>query len=469
MKRWAKAPQLNAYLTVFLSLSLSVLLGVFLFLIQAALVGHSKMKLECVTDIGMNSVLGEFHRELLEQYDLLFVDLSYGSASGGIAQAQSHLTGFIAENLQTAPYTVSAWNKLKLDEARITATLMAHHYDGKILKRQACAYISENAKAGAVSDVKDLLSEAVKLDAKDEIASWIETMNTIGTLLASLTKTARQEALEADPDADVSGIEVSLDNPASGDFDEAMAMLASFSDDSGGGAITLSDYYSHRGAAVAGPGRAGYEEDIVGKVADDHLFRRYLFEKMGRHMNLKEGSRLDYQIEYIIAGKNSDKKNFNSIKSRIFAWRFADNARLYLESKEKQYAAEAIAKTVTALLLVPELAESVKYALLFSWAFHDTTKDIKTIFDGGKIPLVKESIGSTRNGIDYPQYLELMLLLQWEKNTIARAMDIIEMDIRQTPGNRYFRIDQCMEGFRATINYHDSYEQYTIDRRYGYY
>jgi hypothetical protein len=48
-------------------------------------------------------------------------------------------------------------------------------------------------------------------------------------------------------------------------------------------------------------------------------------------------------------------------------------------------------------------------------------------------------------------------------------MDIMEMDIRQTPGNGNFRIDWCVESLRVTAGFYDQYENYTIDRRYGYY
>ena len=64
----------KGYLTVYLSLSLALILSFILTLIEGARISVIRMEAECVADIGMNSVLAEFHRELLEQYDLLFVD-----------------------------------------------------------------------------------------------------------------------------------------------------------------------------------------------------------------------------------------------------------------------------------------------------------------------------------------------------------------------------------------------------------
>lgn len=70
----------KGYITVFLTLSLTLILSLVFTVIEGARISAIRMKFECVADIGMNSVLAEYHRELLEQYDLLFVDMSYGEA-----------------------------------------------------------------------------------------------------------------------------------------------------------------------------------------------------------------------------------------------------------------------------------------------------------------------------------------------------------------------------------------------------
>lgn len=36
------------------------------------------------------------------------------------------------------------------------------------------------------------------------------------------------------------------------------------------------------------------------------------------------------------------------------------------------------------------------------------------------------------------------MLLCEEKSVTCRAMDVVEMDIRNTPGNRAFRLDTCI-------------------------
>jgi hypothetical protein len=316
------------------------------------------------------------------------------------------------------------------------------------------------------SDLLSLVTQAEALDSQDTMASWTDTMGEISTRLASLTEVQRQEALARDPHADIDGIEMTLDNPASASYEAAQQMLAEWGSSSTSGRVNLAEYYSHRSAGQSQ--QAGsYDSSWVNNLATSVLFSNYLFEKMGYYGNLKEGSRLDYQIEYILIGEDTDEKNLKKIKNRIFLWRFADNVRLYFTDSAKKAEAHAIA--VATCFLVPELIESVTNGILFAWAYDESKDDLKKLLEGGKVPLIKRSLYSNEGGLEYYQYLGLMLFLQNEDKKLARTMDIMEMDIRLTPGNRNFRIDWCVESFRATVDFRDRYANYAIDRQYGYY
>ena len=62
---------MKGYLTVFLSLSLSVLAGFVLLLTGSAIRNGEKLRLEGDVDIAMNSALAEFSIPLHERYGLL--------------------------------------------------------------------------------------------------------------------------------------------------------------------------------------------------------------------------------------------------------------------------------------------------------------------------------------------------------------------------------------------------------------
>ena len=90
----------RGYITVFLSLSLTLILSLVFTVIEGARISAIRMKFECVADIGMNSVLAEYHRELLEQYDLLFVDTAYGGTRPDIGNTEAHLENYMEMNFR---------------------------------------------------------------------------------------------------------------------------------------------------------------------------------------------------------------------------------------------------------------------------------------------------------------------------------------------------------------------------------
>ena len=57
---------MKGYLTVFLSLSLSLLAGFVLFLTEYAIRNAEKIRLECAADTAMNAVLSEYHIDLFD-------------------------------------------------------------------------------------------------------------------------------------------------------------------------------------------------------------------------------------------------------------------------------------------------------------------------------------------------------------------------------------------------------------------
>ena len=95
----------KGYVTVFLSLSIMIILSLILVLFQGARIGAVKMKTECVADISMNSVLAEYSRALYEQYGLLFVDTSYGCENPSIINTQEHLRYYAQkQDCSQSPY-----------------------------------------------------------------------------------------------------------------------------------------------------------------------------------------------------------------------------------------------------------------------------------------------------------------------------------------------------------------------------
>ena len=161
---------------------------------------------------------------------------------------------------------------------------------------------------------------------------------------------------------------------------------------------------------------------------------------------------------------------------------------LYLFSCDAKCAeAELIAEVVTAIFCIPELAELVKYSLLFAWTFAETVSDLNILFSGGRVPLFKSDAtwrlslenmfgfrdllngGDLGEGMYYEDYVRARLFMVDLPTKTLRLADIIEMDVRKTAGNAAFKLDHCLDTFCAEIQMRTRYGyDCKIERIYGY-
>lgn len=476
----------RGYITVFLSLSLTLILSLVFTVIEGARISAIRMKFECVTDIGMNSVLAEYHRELLKQYDLLFVDTSYCGSHPSIANTEGHLRNYMHKNLQAGEgrgiFGGRDFLAMDVGSAKISEYSVASDQGGAVLKRQATDYLNDYPLGAILDKVTENvgLLQGFGLDTTD-----------VGAMRSRYEAEIAKIGL---PEVEVEEgkfEKVPLNNPA----DAVNALRGSgvlnlvLEDPSAVSAVKvdLGLYYSHRSERMTGTGLCA-EAVEVGGEANELVFQTYLFEKCGYYGEELEKGLLKYQMEYILMGKDTDWQNLEQVAKRLLLWREAANVLYILSDSAKVAAAQALAATLSAVMLMPALMEPVKYLILFAWAFVESLQDVKTLFSGGRVPIFKTAadwktgIGCLQNakgsltkneggrGLNYKEYLQIMLFLQNAESRTERAMDIMEMDIRLTPGNAAFRIDACFDSFLAQTSVSSRFGySYEMNRRYGFY
>ena len=69
-----------------------------------------------------------------------------------------------------------------------------------------------------------------------------------------------------------------------------------------------------------------------------------------------------------------------------------------------------------------------------------------------------------QRGLAYKDYLHVLLYLTNAEKLTYQFMDIVEMDIRQTPGNEKFRLDGCIEWMdvRTVFKSRSGYKHETV-------
>lgn len=472
-------------ITVFLSLVLTIVLSLILAVTEGARISAIRMKFECVADIGMNSVLAEYHRQMLEQYDLLFVDMSYGTGSASIFNTQTHLKQYMQKNYETdsAIGLLCFRDFLAMDagEVSITEYSVASDQCGEVLKRQVTDYMKDYPTGAALDAVSGWATEVGTLESRDiqgERESYQAEIDSI--------ELPQQEVEE--------GVfeEVPLNNPA----DAANAtrssgvlnLVTDSSEEISKVKITPEQYISHR-SCQQGTGVCREAQELTG-AANDLVFQAYLFRKLGYYGEELEKSLLKYQIEYVIAGEDTDWKNLESVAKKLLLWREVANVIYIFSDSAKIAEAEAMAAALAAVTLQPALLVPVQYTILFAWAYVESLMDVRCLLKGEKVPLMKTSqdwktgINSILDvkgsmsggeegqgrGLSYKDYLMVMIFLMDSETRTMRAMDIMEMDIRKTPGNSNFRLDACFDTFKAQMSVSSRYGYfYQLERQYGFY
>lgn len=476
----------RGYITVFLSLSLTLILSLVFTVIEGARISAVRMKFECVTDIGMNSVLAEYHRELLKQYDLLFVDTSYCGPHSDIANTEEHLRGYVQRNLHpeggASSYGGKDFLAMNMEMAEILEYSIASDDDGAVLKRQVTDYMGDYP-TGAILDRiggNVNLLQGSGFDSTD-VGAWRQEYESQIEAIGLPEREVEEGKFE----------EVPLNNPADlANATRSSGVLNLVLEDTGAVSavkVDLEDYISHRPDRKCGTGLCT-EAAEVGGEPNELVFQAYLLEKCGYYGEEMEKALLKYQIEYILAGEDTDWQNLEQVAKKLLLWREASNVIYILSDSAKVAEAQAMAAALTAVTLLPALMEPVKYTILFAWAYVESLQDVKTLLSGGRVPIVKTAADwktgincikdvrgslvedSGGNGLNYKEYLQIMLFLQDAKTRTERAMDIMEMDIRRTPGNARFCLDGCFDVFQARLSVASRFGySYEMTRRYGFY
>ncbi len=473
MIRSMKNRSLKGYITVYLSLSLSVLLTLILMLLQGAAIKTIRFKTECVMDIGLESIFAEYHRELLKQYGLLFIDSSYGTAVADSEKTKGRLIHYLNLNFEDNGYGLvfKDLTATRADNAMLSNISYATDQCGEVLRYQIDRYMKVKYGLAYVPalmnnsvDAEEMMSQYDGYDsgrrsAHDEVDSIMESVN------------AKLEE-EEEP--------YSISNPADSVeyMSESNVLFYAMGDTSGTAFknANIYDLISHR-SYTDGTGLRSYQAKADG-MDTKLLLTNYIYDKCGYYKKEKPDSKLLYEVEYIIAGKSSDIENMEEIAGRIFKIRYAINMGYLLSSGSKQAEAEAMALAATSAVGLPELTEAVKYTILFSWGYAESAKDLRILYDGHRLPLIKDDANwntplsqmvdfkshlgeySVVGGeMDYKAFLDLFLLAQSIENTTMRLMDVMEMDIRLTPGNGAFRMDAQIYQLTGEVN---------VSGRYGY-
>ena len=192
--------------------------------------------------------------------------------------------------------------------------------------------------------------------------------------------------------------------------------------------------------------KGNWQKEKKASVPDRLLFGLYCRAHFSDATQENGDRALDYEMEYLISGKNADQENLKAVVNRLLLMREGANL-LYLETNPtKSQEAMSVALALTSAVANPELAEPVKHAILAAWAYAESISDVRILLNGGNVSLVKSDaqwhtdlkhLGNTLNtseknteqeGLSYGGYLQLLLWTMPEEKISQQSMNLIEQN-----------------------------------------
>lgn len=234
--------------------------------------------------------------------------------------------------------------------------------------------------------------------------------------------------------------------------------------------------------------------DGVNKLAEFFLFQEYLKEHFEMYSGYgkteaqpqtavtsgnadqKKPSALNYEQEYLIAGKRSDKDNLSSITSRIVFLRMISDFVSLIGDSTKRNEAKLTAATLVGFTGLTFLISITQVLILLCWALAEALLDTCILMMGKEVPILKKKVvlelpdlfmisraylkekantntNTKELSLSYQGYISIFLLAKDKKDLAYRAMDLMQENIKLRYDTNSFLISNCIFGYEGAADY----------------
>lgn len=472
-------------ITVFLSLVSVLVLSLICTLAESARVQGARAQASAVTDLGLFSVFAEYDRDLLESFDVLFLDGSYGGGSFEQERIALQLRNYMEYNIEPAkglnvPRSFLIF-PMSSGQIQITEYALATDGQGAVFYNQAVRNLKENLGSQVLRRYLENSKDAQKQD--EDGRNYEQSDREIEKRLEELEEERAQREEEQNQEGEeetesAPGDEENVQAepaPVTNPLDtikriKEMGILELVVGDTSG----LSDKKADKSQlpSVRGLNQGSLDCKKDAGIANEAVFQEYLLEHFSCMPQRKQAGSLDYQIEYILAGKDSDIENLKNIVHRLLLLREGVNFAYAVANADMRKQAGILALALTAGVGVPGLTAAVRAALLLAWAYGESLLDVRTLLAGGKVPLAKtadtwklslENLGNLETvltecdqgggkGQSYVDYLRILLCLGGKDKYPLRALDMSEGVLRQA-GQKNARADHWVAEVKAQVQW----------------
>ncbi|MCR5255918.1 MAG: DUF5702 domain-containing protein [Acetatifactor sp.] len=435
------------YITVFASLILGTLLPLFFLLFQGAVRASAFVEANCISDVVTESLMAEYSVEMLEKYNIFSIDTSYGMGSPSLGRINAHLNNYLFMNTSKDTsdrqlFSIYNLTGIRNTFAETTGVTYITDNDGEVFRDLAVKAVEDEFNISLFKKIYDLSTLWGEYEGKGE---EVKLSGEIKEISSDALPEGLKTLLKDTPDEKSPSAVFSL-----------ICNVETVSAKSIESAGTLS---ARKAAGQVNKGNLEHEVDAG--IYEKFMFGEYLLRHMSNFTSKDPCGALKYEMEYIIAGKESDEDNLKSVIYRIFLVREGINIAK-IEGDEKRCAeADGIATAISLALLNPELQPFLKHGILVLWATKDSRDDLEKLLKGEEVELFE---GIT---LSYEDHLRAMLLLTSKSREAWRGMDMMEAGMRLS--NPEFRLDGCITDINTRMIYENRFgHEYEINMRKSY-
>lgn len=469
-------------ITVFLSLTCMLFLALISTVIESARVQGAKAQTVNILGMGNVSLLSEFESELLERYELFALDGAYGSGAFEIKKVKEQLEKYLTMNTEPAAEGISSlcfdpWN-LDLTEAEIKSYALLTDNKGEAFYQQAVSFMKQNIGLLAVEELMDYRDTVDEI--RDSQKTYENSQKENDGALSALEDEKQQkiEQLESEA-AQLEEGETAVVLPVQ-ETENPLKVIAKLRKQGilelvAGEKQVSGKKLQSKNLPSKGNLRKGtmkLDKTHSGVLANV-LFREYLIQYFPCFLESQEDTVLDYQLEYLLGGKKTDRENLNYVVNRLLLLREGLNYLYCVSSQQIASQANAIAVSLTGFLGIPALTAATGQAIMLAWAYGESLIDVRILLDGGQIPLKKTSgswilsaenlsrlgeilktgADSRQEGMSYTEYLRVLLHMGNLSSQKMRALDLIQSELQQKEGFSGFQVQNCIVAVQTSAEW----------------
>ena len=469
-------------LTVFFAMVFILIVALLSSLVEVSRRQGVRMQVVTATDAACESVFAEYDTKMLEKFKVFFYDGAYGANDSIENNILSKVGSDINIMLNPQDEMMGSYTdlyKISVNDSELKSVVLATDDEGMVFREQAILSVKDRY---GISYAEDLLSKTDILKKNIEDGnSYKESEESNNEQIKSFEE---QKAKIDEENKEAAQQAAANENPAAAvEVKKSLGILEIVKPDN----YTVSQMQIDTSVMPSkrqlnkGSGMKSYSEDVLSDV----LFNEYLFntfscavmgeaeqenKKQNTQTNLQSNI-LNYQLEYLLSGKENDTDNLKAVAEKLLLIREGANFAYLLTDGIKTAQAETLAVTLVGYTGLVPLIEATKYAILASWAFAESCYDVKRLLSGKKVSVIKNSanwqlelsnisnltsqeLKDDSDGITYMSYLKLLLLLEPQRNIAKRCIDMVEMLMCVEEFYEEFKLDAMICEMKLKIKFY---------------